>query len=249
MQLPLSLTLQPELDFANFVVGQNALAVNELMHLYQKVSNENAQSAVNIVASQRLITLWGSSGTGKTHLLHALANVAESHNVGVFVLDCAQLSTMLSAAQVPVSELLMGLEFYDIVCVDNVDVLLDSASGQVALFDLINRVIEAEHALVIAGHASPQDPLITLPDLRSRLCWGQVFQLLPLDDDGIIEVCTRSVQQRGIRLQAHAVEYLLNHAPRDMHSLQALIAQLDELSLIEQRGITIPLIKQCLEQS
>ena len=169
--------------------------------------------------------------------------------MSVFVLDCAQLAPLLADPQTPVSELLLGLEFYDIVCVDNVDVLLATAAGQVALFDLINRVIEAEHALVSAGQASPQDPLITLPDLRSRLCWGHVYQLLPLDEAGIIEVCTRSVQQRGIRLQPHAVEYLLNHAPRDMHSLQELIAQLDELSLIEQRGITIPLIKQCLEQA
>ena len=57
------------------------------------------------------------------------------------------------------------------------------------------------------------------------------------------------VHARGIKYSDNALSYLLKHVPRDMHSLEKLIDDLDELSLIEQKGITIPLIKQYLNEN
>src|SRR5258708_6496651 len=81
----------------------------------------------------------------------------------------------------------------------------------------------------------------------SRAAACVVYQLRELDDDGRIEALRLRAAQRGLQLPYETSEYLLKRMPRDMRSLFEILDQLDEASLVAQRRLTIPFIRDALE--
>jgi DnaA family protein len=75
-----------------------------------------------------------------------------------------------------------------------------------------------------------------------------VYQLRDLDDAGRIEALRLRAAQRGLHLPHDTGEYLLRRMPRDLPSLFELLDYLDEASLIAQRRMTIPFIRDALKK-
>jgi DnaA family protein len=87
---------------------------------------------------------------------------------------------------------------------------------------------------------------LTLPDLTSRLGWGPVFQLATLSDRDKRAALQMRARRRGLELGNEVAEYLLRRYPRDMDSLFSLLNQLDRASLVAQRRLTIPFVRELL---
>ena len=85
-----------------------------------------------------------------------------------------------------------------------------------------------------------------MPDLASRLDWGRVVGLLPLDDADKLRALQLRAQLRGLSLSDDVGRYLLQHLARDMRSLCHALERLDRASLVAQRRLTLPFIKQVL---
>ncbi len=113
------------------------------------------------------------------------------------------------------------------------------------MFTLYNRLKQDGGRLLAASRAS----LATLSlreDLRTRLGWGLVYEALPLADAEKAAALAHFAAQRGFRLSAEVIDYLLRHGRRDMRTLLAALAALDRLSLSAKRPVTVPLLKQWL---
>ena len=171
------------------------------------------------------LLLWGGTGAGKTHLLRA----CDAH--------------YSDAASDPELASIDGRAPAPIHAVDNVEAL--SAAGQIALFNLFNRLRSAGGRLLTAAGQPPRQ-LALREDLRTRLGSGLIYCLQPLSDDEQIAALTTQAAARGLRLPAGALAYLLARAPRDMRSLMALLTALDRYSLEHQRAITLPLLREVL---
>ena len=130
---------------------------------------------------------------------------------------------------------------------DDVDAL--DESGQIALFNRINRIRESPgtHActLLAAGSAPPAQ-LCLRDDLKSRLAWGLVYQVHTLSDEEKATCVREEATRRGLRIADDAVAYLLTHVRRDLPTLIAILAHLDEYSLSRQRPLTLPLMREAL---
>ena len=123
---------------------------------------------------------------------------------------------------------------------------LDEA-GQLALFDLCNRLRAARGALAASGPVPP-DGLALRADLRSRLASGIVLQVHPLSDADKIRALREHAAARAMAMDESLITYLLSHFERDMGTQIALLDALDRYSLQRQRGITLPLLKEVLRQ-
>jgi DnaA family protein len=84
-------------------------------------------------------------------------------------------------------------------------------------------------------------------DLRTRLGWGLVYEVLPLADNEKPTALAAYARQRGFALSPDVIDYLLRHGRRDMQSLLRALAALDRLSLATKRPITVPLLKGWLQ--
>ena len=117
-----------------------------------------------------------------------------------------------------------------------------------ALFRTFNEVTELHGRLVFAAAVPPRQAPWVLEDWRSRAAACVVYQVRDLDDAGRIEALRLRAAQRGLQLPDETSEYLLKRMPRDLPSLLKLLDELDEASLVAQRRLTIPFIRDALEK-
>lgn len=180
------------------------------------------------------LLLWGAAGAGKTHLLRAAVAWAQEQRIGArWVAHPGELRTTLDAADA-------------LVAIDRVDTADAKAAG--AIFTLYNALKQRRGRLIAASRT----PLAALPlreDLRTRLGWGLVYELLPLADEDKPEAMAAFAGQRGFHLSAEVIDYLLRHGRRDLPSLLATLAALDRASLASKRPITVPLLKSWLSRA
>jgi DnaA-homolog protein len=219
-QLPLGVRLRAGAVYESFAVGQNSEILTALRS-----------------GSAEPIWLWGARGSGKTHLLQAACAATG---------DAAAYFPLGSGALPP--EALMGFERNKVLCVDDVDKIAGDAHWERALFRLFNDAAELHTRLIFAAAAPPRQSAWVLEDWRSRAAACVVYQLHELDDRGRMEALRLRAAQRGLQLPNDTSEYLLKRMPRDMPSLFEVLDALDEASLIEQRRLTVPFIRDELEK-
>ncbi len=220
-QLALSVRLRAGAVYESFAPGQNS----EIM---------TALRSVSLVP----VWLWGAHGSGKTHLLQAACSAAG---------DAAAYFPLDRSFSLP-PEALTGYERSPVLCIDDVDQIAGNRAWERALFRLYNEAVELRTRLIFAAAVAPRQPAWVLEDWRSRATASVVYQLRELDDEGRIEALRLRAAQRGLQLPRDTAEYLLKRMPRDLPSLFELLDALDEASLVEQRRLTIPFIRDELEK-
>ena len=226
-QLTLDLHLRDSYTFDNFVVGENAL----LLDLLQKSAAEQAEPQLFI---------WGEKATGKSHLLQAACQLASRQGRALAYLPLWQVIDYTP-------EVLDGLEAMDLVCVDDVQAVVGRADWQLKLFDFINRMRETGRAMVFAADLPPNELQLGLEDLRSRLNWGPVIQLRPLNDQQKQQALQLRAHSRGFELPENVASFMLNNYSRDLNGLFEKLEKLDKASLAEQRRLTVPFVKSVCE--
>jgi DnaA family protein len=197
----------------------------------------NALQAQMQTGGEAIIYLYGPPGTGKSHLLQASCHVAQAQTL---YLPLAQLR------EYPPADVLQGVERVDRLCLDDVHAVLGDADWELALFNLYNSARQRGCRLVVAGDAAPRALAVNLADLRSRLSWGIVYQLVEGDDEDKSAILQFRAQRRGLSLSPAVASYIVGRAPRAMEQLLAVLDQLDAASLAQQRALSIPFVKQAL---
>ncbi|MFN6969669.1 MAG: DnaA inactivator Hda [Rheinheimera sp.] len=186
--------------------------------------------------------LFGASGSGKSHLLYAACVQAQEQGL------TSQLLALDDFRQYS-PRLFDGLEQLDLVCLDNIQAIAGDSHWQVALFDLYNRMVEQGKRLLIVADEAPLQLGITLPDLVSRLQACTIFQLRLLSDDDKQKLLQQKARLRGIELPDEVARFLLNRQQREIRALVAILDKLDKASIVHQRKLTIPFVKDVLAQS
>lgn len=126
------------------------------------------------------------------------------------------------------------------------DVHLLDNEAQIDLFNTYNQLRETGGILITAGlHAPAQMGL--RDDLATRLAWGLVYQLHPLDDDEKATALKQHAKERGMKLPDEVVDYCLRYLRRDLPTLMATLDALDEWSLTAHKPITVPMLRKLLQ--
>ncbi len=186
--------------------------------------------------------LFGASGSGKSHLLYAAC--VHAQELGL----TSQLLALDDFRQYS-PRLFDGLEQLDLVCLDNIQAIAGDSHWQVALFDLYNRMVEQGKRLMIVADEAPLQLGISLPDLVSRLQACTIFQLRLLSDDDKQKLLQQKARLRGIDLPDEVARFLLNRQQREIRALVAILDKLDKASIVHQRKLTIPFVKDVLAQN
>lgn len=227
LQLTLNIRLREEATFAAYYPGPNEAASHAL------------QIAADRAGAAKQIYVWGPSAVGKSHLLQAVCHRSSALERSSFYLPLTQFG----AADARVLDDLGGIQA---VCIDEVDAVAEHPCWEKALFNLINTVRDADHCLVLASRTNPATLALKLRDLQSRMTWGPVFHLRPLDDDGKVALLRVRAKASGLDLKDDVAYYLLRNYRRDVSSLLSALKRLDAASLAAQRRVTIPFLKSVL---
>ncbi|MBA4177770.1 MAG: DnaA regulatory inactivator Hda [Leptothrix sp. (in: Bacteria)] len=217
-QIPLPIGPLPEPTFENFLPGGNAAALDHLRAL---------------VTPAAPVYLWGSGGSGKSHLLRGLAASCQAQGQRAGWFDASARQPWVFSPD------------WSLVVIDRCDAL--DTDAQQAAFTLF--IEAAAHGVQVA--AAGRLPPVDLPlrdDLRTRLGWGHVFALQPLPDAETRAALRREGDRRGILLSDELMDHLLTHFPRDLGHLMQLFDRLDTFSLARSRRLSVPLLRQMLSE-
>ncbi|WP_374565135.1 DnaA regulatory inactivator Hda [Nitrosomonas sp.] len=222
-QLLLDIKPVPSPVLANFVPGRNA-------ELLQTLQNWPAEQA-----AERFIYVWGAPGCGKSHLLQA--------TVAAYIQK--KLKAVYCCAGKPGNFQDMDENTADCLAIDDIENL--DAPAQIALFNLYNRLRDSGRTrLLMSGSAAPMY-LQLRQDLVTRIGWGLVYQVHELTDEEKTQAMQTHAADCGFELSHDICRYLLRHGRRDLPSLLMTLEALDRYSLIHQRPITIPLLRELLQ--
>lgn len=145
-------------------------------------------------------------------------------------------------------------EQLDVICLDDIQIVAGNEEWELAIFNLFNLIREQQSLfgnghktlLLISADCPPHQLQINLPDLRSRLTWGEVYQLNDLSDDQKRIILQRNAYQKGMELSDEVANFLLKRLDRDLQTLSTELDRLDRASLQAQRKLTVPFVKEIL---
>jgi DnaA family protein len=210
-----------------FIWGENMVLKHHLEHILESTD-------------YKFVYIWGPQGSGKSHLLQTV---------------CSQYDKNLASIYVPLSlrdslspQSLENLEYQDIVCIDDIQMISQKPLWEEAVFHLFNRIRDKKNTLlIIAGSHPPQLLGLALPDLCSRLQWGLTWYLKEPSDECKIEIIMKSAEKKGFVINESVAQYLLSHYDRNLNKLMCILEQVDKASLEAQRkNISVRFIKTCL---
>lgn len=205
--------------FDNFLTGRN----EELCDVLDRASQGRL--------AETGLVLWGPPGVGKSHLLAAAVRAADEEGRAARLYP----SPETAPAEPPADGALVAVD----------DLHDASADAQARLFTLYN-VLAATGGQLLVATDTPPAQLALRPDLRTRLGYGLVYEVLALEDAAKPAALARYAAARGFRLDHEVIGYLLGHYPRDMTSLMRALAALDRRSLAAKRPITVPFVREIL---
>lgn len=224
-QLVLPLRLADHAVFASFLDDGNEMLVATLAGIAAGDSGQGCW-------------LWGAPATGKTHLLQAVCDQAGDRSV---YLPLAMLAEAGAG-------MLEGLASRELVCIDDVDRVAGGNDWDVALFNLFNELQDAGGQLIVSAGSAPRECGFELADLESRMSRLPVFQVRSLDELQRVVALQLRARHRGLELPDDTAAYMLKRSKRDMASLYGLLDKLDLEALRAQRRLTIPFVRDVLQQ-
>ncbi len=194
-------------------------------------------AAALLASLSGLVFVYGPAATGKSHLLQGLCHKAQAEEVSVLYLPSLRV---LGAA------VLDGLDQFQLVCLDDIDDVIEDPDWQEALFHLINAMRDRGLTLVVSSSVAIAALELSLADLESRLRGAYRVKTDTPDDDQKLEIIRRKADRLGFFMGDEVCRFILARAQRDMHHLAMLVDQLDRETLRSQKKVTIPFVKAAL---
>jgi len=235
-QLILSLVTPPRFTFESLVVHEG---------------NEKALSTIRSVYIPSMkpwppLYLHGPAGTGKTHILNALASMLAEPSVkghgGVKMTEpegeppiFPQLARLVALDET---------EFLQLKAVSVDDVHLISGEDRAHFWNLFNKLNRSGAALIMTSRVPPEAMFPDDPHLSSRIASGLVFCLDPPADPVRVLILDKMARDRNLRVSPDVGTYLVTRKSRNVKELGKLMEILDKASLQLKRRITLPLVKQ-----
>jgi len=220
LQLPLALNPPRRPSFDNFVAGPNRVVVATL----------NGGVAVG-----EWCFLAGPPGSGRSHLLAAF-----------FAERCRQgEQAHFVALKKPRQHLLLEHATGHWVVLDDIDQLAGDPEGEQALFNALNRWRAERTGVLMSGAGRAA---FALPDLRSRLGQATRLTLKPLEEPELGELVRKLAAEHEVVLGRGVVEYSLSRAPRNPGCLAELIQTGAQRALVERRTLSVPLVRDLLNE-
>ncbi|MEK4034802.1 hypothetical protein WOC76_09795 [Methylocystis sp. IM3] len=214
-QLPLELPLAPRFGRAEFLSAPSNAAALAMVERWPDWPD-------------RILTLIGPPGSGKSHLLAIFRQRAQA-----LAADPANLPPLAAlAAAAPAAIVLDGLE---------------DVRDETALFHLLNFAVEHRVFVLMSARRLRTAADISLPDLLSRLRRAPVVEIGAPDDDLMRAVLDKLFRDRQLIVEAPALAYAALRLERSLDAARAFVAALDREALARGRPATRALAAEVLE--
>ena len=224
--------LNKNYTFDSFVVGE---------------SNKFAQAAALAVAENpgtmyNPLFIYGNSGLGKTHLMHAIGNYIENkHKKKVLYVtsdDFMNDFTGLARKSSNVNNL-DYVEFFknkyrnvDVLIIDDIQFLGGAEKTQQEFFHTFNNLYNDSKQIIVSSDRSPEDLKVLEDRRRTRFAWGLQVDISPPDYDLKVAIIKKKLKREDVVIGDEVISYIASNIGNDVRQLEGSITRLVAYSAI-----------------
>ena len=207
--------VQSKYTFETFVIGDS----NRFAHAAAVAVADNPASAYNP------LYIYGGSGLGKTHILHAIGNyVHELHpefNVG-FVSSEDFTNDVISAIKYDTrEELRRKYRNLDLLLIDDIQFIGGKDATEMEFFNTFNALHNANKQIVITSDQSPKDLPLLQDRLKTRFAWGITADIKPPDIETRIAILKGKAERDNFDISNDALLYMAEQYSANVRELES----------------------------
>ena len=220
-------------------------------------SNQLARAAASAVANNpggtsfNPLVIYGGTGLGKTHLMHAIGNYAIANGKArrvIYVSSEKFTVEFVESIQRDTANEFAG--FYrsmDILIVDDIQFFAGKERTQDHFFHTFNELHQLGKQIVLSSDRPPKE-LKGLDDrLLSRFQWGLTSDIQPPDLETRIAILRNKSENEGIDLPQDVVEFIATNVTSNIRELEGCLISLMAKASLEGRDITVDLARDVLK--
>ena len=226
--------LKSNYNFENFIVGNS----NRFAHAAALSVAENPGKIYNP------LFLFGNSGLGKTHLMHAIGNyIVETTNKKVLYVTSEQFREEFVKANRKDDN---GTNFnyvdffkdkyrnIDVLLIDDIQFLGGAPQSQQEFFHTFNNLYNDSKQIIISSDRSPDDLKLLEERLRTRFCWGLTVNIFPPEFELRTEILKKKIVAGNFEqdIPDDVIEYIASNIGPDVRQLEGSITRLIAYSTI-----------------
>ncbi|MBK9170367.1 MAG: chromosomal replication initiator protein DnaA [Bryobacterales bacterium] len=233
--------LNPKFTFDNFVVGP---------------CNQFAQAAAKAVAtmpSRRYnpLFLYGGTGMGKTHLMHAVGRSLMDNFTGMRIVYTSSerfMNEMISCIRLDrMPQFHAHYRSADVLIVDDVHGLAGKERTQEEFFHTFNTLYDHQKQIILSSDSTPKDIPNLVERLRSRFEWGLMVDMQPPDLETKIAILDKKAEAEGITLPDDVRIFIATKTKSNVRELEGALTKLMALSSLTGAPINLQMAQQILK--
>ena len=238
---PAQARLNPKYTFETFVIGSS----NRFAHAAAVAVAEAPAKAYNP------LFIYGDSGLGKTHLLHAIGHYTQSLYQGVRVRYVSSeeftndfINMIRDGKQ---DGFRRRYRDVDVLLVDDIQFLENKEGTQEEFFHTFNTLHNASKQIVISSDRAPKR-LVTLEDrLRSRFEWGLLTDVQPPELETRIAILRKKAVQEGLNAPPEALEYIASRISTNIRELEGALIRVTAFASLNRQSVDLQLAEIVLK--
>ncbi len=233
--------LNSKYTFETFVIGSS----NRFAHAAAVAVAEAPAKAYNP------LFVYGDSGLGKTHLLHAIGHYAQTLYSGLRVRYVSSeeftndfINMIRDGKQ---DGFRRRYRDVDVLLVDDIQFLENKEGTQEEFFHTFNTLHNASKQIVISSDRAPKR-LVTLEDrLRSRFEWGLLTDVQPPELETRIAILRRKAIQEGLNAPPEVLEYIASRISTNIRELEGALIRVTAFASLNRQSVDLQLAEIVLK--
>jgi chromosomal replication initiator protein len=234
--------INPKYTFDSFVIGSS----NRFAHAAALAVAEAPAQAYNP------LFIYGHTGLGKTHLLHAIANFVTDHGGG---LTCRYVTSetfmndfINSLRDKRIEGFKQRYRTYDVLLIDDVQFFEHKERIQEEFFHTFNSLYEAGRQIVMSSDRPPRDIATLEERLRSRFEWGLITDIQPPDLETRIAILRKKVKADAIDVRdAELLTFIASRVSTNIRELEGALTRVVAFSSLTGRPLSVELAQDVLK--
>ncbi|SCL38708.1 chromosomal replication initiator protein DnaA [Micromonospora pallida] len=232
--------LNPKYMFETFVIGSS----NRFAHAASVAVAESPAKAYNP------LFIYGSSGLGKTHLLHAIGHYAttlgNARSVRYVSTEEFTNDFINSLRDDKTSAFQRRYRDVDILLIDDIQFLENRERTQEEFFHTFNTLHNANKQIVITSDRSPKQ-LATLEDrLRTRFEWGLLADIQPPDLETRIAILQKKAAQERLYAPPDVLEFIASRVSNSIRELEGALIRVTAFASLTRSTVELSLAEEVL---
>ena len=232
--------LNPKYTFDNFVIGQS----NRFAHAAAVAVAEAPAKAYNP------LFIYGDSGLGKTHLLHAIGDYALSLYAGIRVryVSSEEFTNdfINSIANNRGSAFQARYRDVDVLLIDDIQFLQGRAETQEAFFHTFNTLHDHDKQVVITSDVPPRQLTGFEDRMRSRFEWGLITDVQAPDLETRIAILRKKAQSERLLVPDDVLEYIATKVSSNIRELEGALIRVSAFANLNRSTLDIALAQTVL---